>query len=402
MADQDFQQVFADTPAPANCRVSVVVPVRDEEASIWITLQAFADQILPPEIESGIIEFLLLANNCTDDSADIIRQFIRENSKVPVRLAEIHLAPEQANIGYVRRLLMNAAFERLHGSRRERSVIMTTDADTIVAPDWIAATLQEIELGADAVGGRIIIAGSELAKMDAAARRMHLLDDEYRLLAAELEALIDELPFDNGARHYQHFNASIALTTDAYRISGGVPHVECMEDCALFERLERADLKVRHSPDVRVYTSGRSTGRSRVGLAYQIGDWQRLAGEGKELKVESVPSLIDRFTIKRELRRLWLSGETPSVAGIRRLSDLLSVPQHLIKEGLALPKPFGEVYGDFIREQTRLGIRDKKFPLESVATVVRELSSEIEIRASCEPFPHIKAVGFRSMSADVS
>ena len=127
--------------------------------------------------------------------------------------------------------------------------------------------------------------------MDKAARDLHLADERYRRLVARLEAEIDDLPFDSGERHHQHFNASFAVTADAYRRAGGIPEVEYLEDCAFFDRLERLDMKVRHSPDVIVYTSARTSGRSKIGLSHQIGEWQKLGGEGKAFLVESSASV---------------------------------------------------------------------------------------------------------------
>ena len=175
---------------------------------------------------------------------------------------------------------MNEACARLTRIGKD-GVIMTTDADTTVAPNWIEANIREIELGADAVGGRILMTQADLDSMGGKVRDLHVADDKYRLLVAEIEDLIDELPFDNGARHHQHFNASFAITAEAYLRSGGVPNVECLEDCALFDILERLDMRVRHSFDVEVYTSARSVGRARYGLSNQINEWERLAHTGQ-------------------------------------------------------------------------------------------------------------------------
>jgi len=377
IADKDFDRCFRSSPIASNCRVSIVVPVRDEAATIRQSLEALANQILPPGIDQHSFEILLLANNCSDDSADIIRQFHHDMPMLAVRLDEIRLAPERANVGYVRRLLMNEAYARLRSTRSGSGVIMSTDGDTVVAPDWIAANLSEIERGADAVGGRILFSEPQLETMDAAARALHLVDERYRLLVAEIEALIDDLPFDGGPRHHQHFSASFAITTDAYEKSGGVPNVKFLEDCALYEALERADLRVRHSPDVIVFTSARSIGRSEVGLAFQINQWKKLGSEREAYLVENARSIVDRFTWKRELRKFWKAvreqGKTPSAEELNRLAEELRIPPHLLKEGLRRQKGFGECYIDLIREQARIGVRNERYSLQRVEDVVRDL-----------------------------
>jgi hypothetical protein len=56
----------------------------------------------------------------------------------------------------------------------------------------------------------------------------------------------------------------------AYRAIGGLPYVPFGEDRALVAAVERAGLRVRHDPDVRVITSGRLIGRAAGGVADTI------------------------------------------------------------------------------------------------------------------------------------
>ena len=50
---------------------------------------------------------------------------------------------------------MDAACERLHAVGRPHGLIASTDADTRVAPDWLARQLEFARGGARAIGGRI-------------------------------------------------------------------------------------------------------------------------------------------------------------------------------------------------------------------------------------------------------
>ena len=56
----------------------------------------------------------------------------------------------------------DAAAQRLLQLPRAHGVIVATDADTRVAPTWVAATLAEIDCGADVVGGRILVDSADL------------------------------------------------------------------------------------------------------------------------------------------------------------------------------------------------------------------------------------------------
>jgi len=53
---------------------------------------------------------------------------------------------------------MDAACARLLQVGRPEGIIACTDADTVVAPDWLAAQLRAVSEGAWAIGGRIELA----------------------------------------------------------------------------------------------------------------------------------------------------------------------------------------------------------------------------------------------------
>ena len=134
-------------------RLSIVVPARDEASTLPLLLDSIAAQRLPGGFDHSSFEVLILTNNCTDGSVQIVEEFQQKHPHLNVFVADVCLPDELANIGYVRRQLMAAAFERVSAD----GVIMTTDADTVLSADWIAANFAEIERGADAVGGRILM-----------------------------------------------------------------------------------------------------------------------------------------------------------------------------------------------------------------------------------------------------
>lgn len=273
------------------------------------TLNAFKNQvgIFGELIGKDEFEILILANNCSDRSVDFIKDFKSQNPTLQFHLQEIELPKEQANIGYARRILMDAACKRLE--KNGGGIIMTTDGDTEIANDWIAQNIFEIENGADAVGGRIMLHENEWSELDEVTRYFHDKDEKYQLLIATLEAHILKTEHDPLPRHHQHFNGSFAITTDCYRKSGGIPDVKNLEDCAFFERLQKIDAKIRHSFEVKVRTSARCIGRTEVGLAYQLNEWKKLGIENTDFLVESAESVISRLLIKRELMELWKNQE---------------------------------------------------------------------------------------------
>jgi glycosyltransferase involved in cell wall biosynthesis len=343
----------------SNSRVSpevtrcIVIPVKDEEAYILKTLTALAQQvdISGAPLDPNTFEILLLANNCTDRSVASIKAFCRQNPDLQIFVEDLILPSHQANIGYVRRLLMDTAYQRL--SLNSGGIILTTDADTRVAPDWIAQTQAEMEAGADAVGGRILFCATEAELLDGPTTHYHLQDETYQLLIAELEAITIKNQHNPAPTHHQHFNGSFAVTTACYEKSGGVPHVTHLEDCAFFEQLQRVDAKVRHSPKVVVHTSARYTGRSEVGLSSQLNLWKSLAKAGEELLVESGTSILQRLKIKKQLMDWWkhrMSSDFDLRRALENSPFEIKIDSAAVEAFHKSPF-FGEWYAQIIRPQ---------------------------------------------------
>jgi glycosyltransferase involved in cell wall biosynthesis len=349
-----------------NCIAAIVLPVRNEVGFLPKNLESFARQvdINNRPFDANFFEIIIFANNCDDESAKIARRWQRKNKHLNVHVAEAKICPENANIGFVRRWLMTEANDRLRQNRAKGGVILTTDADTAVASDWLAANLCEIKNGADAVGGRILIEDDELKKMSQKARRFHLLDTDYCLLTAEIEARLDYIAHDYLPRHHQHFNASFAVTTAAFARAGGVPRVRFLEDVAFYQALLRVDARFRHSPKVTVETSSRQCGRTEMGLSTQIKEWKLMGEKGAELKAECARAIEERVRLRRNLRSLWRKAQHYSVfrAEISPVADKLLVCEDFISNQLNAPQTFGSLYEKVLREQSRIGEWAKKFP----------------------------------------
>lgn len=297
--------LFLKHDVSPHLQICVVIPVKDEETHILKTLSAFLLQVNTDgnQIDFQNFEILILANNCTDRSVELIRIFQQQNLMLNICLEEIFLPPEKANIGYVRKILMETAFKRL--SKNSSGIIMTTDGDTTVSSDWISKNQEEIKNGADAVGGRILLCPEEILDLNSETYTLHLKDEKYRLLISELEAFILRDSNDPSPRHHQHFNGSFAVTTDCYLKSGGLPDVTYLEDIAFFEKLKSIDAKIRHSHQVVVHTSARCVGRTEIGLSYQLNQWKNFGDCGSLLLVECCESIICRLKIKGQFMEIW-------------------------------------------------------------------------------------------------
>ncbi|MDF7809752.1 glycosyltransferase family 2 protein [Hymenobacter sp. YC55] len=345
----DQQKVlWPTTPPNPRLRVSVIIPAKDEADNLPATLAALAAQtdLQGHPLDFASYEILVLANNCRDQTANVIRAFAKQHPALAVHVAEVQLLPAEAHVGYARRLLMDEACRRLESTVGITGIIASTDADTRVAPTWLAATEMEVRTGADAVGGRIFPERS--IRKSCVVRRTHLRDATYRLLRAQLEALVDPDPADLWPRHHQHYGASLAITVAAYRQVGGLPVVPFLEDEALCQALRRYDLRLRHSPAVRVITSARYQGRVAVGLSWQLREWARMTRQQREPLVESGAALVAEWTVRRKLRQLWKQirqqPRQQAVPSCIRLAALLSVPAGPLTKQLACSSTFGMLW----------------------------------------------------------
>ena len=238
----------------------VAIPVKDEADSIGACLQALADQ------EGAVADqVVLLINNTNDATVNVVRG-LEPSLSVRVEVVEHQFAPGQADAGHARRMAMQHAAVRAGPN----GVLLTTDADGRVAPDWLANNLRCLRDGADAVAGCAVIDPVDALLIPAALHEADALECAYGDLLDEITSLLDPDPWDPWPRHTEHSGASICVTLDAYRRAGGIPAVPLGEDRLFFEALRRNDARIRHARDVRVTVSGRIMGRARGGMADTI------------------------------------------------------------------------------------------------------------------------------------
>ncbi len=393
MISHGFPEILQNSIAAVKpeCLASVVIPVRNEAVCLPATLESLARQVdwRNQPLDPHSYEIIILANNCRDDSAAIVRRWQTKNPALSIHLVEAELPPENANIGYVRRILMNEAAGRLRNNRHKNGIIMTTDGDTRVAPNWVAANLYEIADGAEAVGGRILVNAAELRQMGGKARRFHLLDVGYRLAAAELEARLDVVSHDYLPRHHQHFNGSFAVTTEAFQRAGGVPDVRFLEDVAFYQALLRVDARVRHSPLVRVETSARCTGRTELGLSTQLTEWTIMGGSVHDYFVESAAAIERRVSLRARLRKMRKSeSATISNAVIAAISGELFISEIYLGNEIRTTQTFGAMWEKIEREQMRVGDWARNYPLVAVEKALFDLRRRLIIRRG-EQSPNI-------------
>lgn len=334
--------LFNTTPPNPQLQLSVIVPVRNEAHHLTNTLEALRNQqdVNGLSLNKALYEVLLLINNCTDCSHEVAIRYQRQHPDFALHIAQIHLPAPKANIGTVRRLLMDEACGRLTSVNRPNGIIASTDGDTTVDSRWVCQIMREIANGNDAVGGRI------LTRPDHSRVRLyHLRDVMYRTLVAKAEALFDPCVHDPWPRHFQHFGASIAVTCRMYEQVGRLPEIPFLEDEAFYRAMLRIDAKIRKSPDVKVFTSTRIQGRVAVGFSEQLRYWSALQQANQGQLAEPAEAVITRLQNRHQLRKCWQTGiRSLPVYSLQTIARELCIDPHWLMREMAGSCFFGELW----------------------------------------------------------
>ncbi|HMO29327.1 glycosyltransferase [Enterovirga sp.] len=296
--------LILDTSRPeARPRAITAIPVRDEAERIGACLEALGAQA---GIAPGSSAVVLLVNNSSDGTIEVVRE-LAPRLAVPLRMVERN-SPD-ANAGWARRGAMDAAADWLEEVGATDGVILTTDADSRVPPNWIALNLAAIAAGADGVAGQIALDEADEARLPASLRERGLLEETYERLLTELSARIDPERHDPWPTHWSQSGASLAVTLAAYRRVDGMPAIALGDDRAFVSRLKAADLIVRHTPEIVVATSGRLEGRAKGGVA----DTMRVRCEEPDCacdgRLEPLSRALYRYRWHRRLRLLGAQGQ---------------------------------------------------------------------------------------------
>jgi glucosyl-3-phosphoglycerate synthase len=245
-------------PSPA-LRAVVVVPARDEEERIGASLDALAAQV---EVAPGAYEVIVVLDACTDGTAAAVEA---ARGRWP-ELALATLPGPGRGAGPARAIGMDVACARLEAAGHGDGLIASTDADSTVAPDWIARQLNAIAAGAEAIGGDIALDPVEAQLLPAGVLRRRAADLAERTARAA----------DRGPSDHAHFaGASLGLTPRAYRLVGGMGELAALEDQELEDRLAAAGVAIHRPRGVEVVTAARTDGRAERGLAVdlELGRW---------------------------------------------------------------------------------------------------------------------------------
>ena len=296
-------------PGTSPLSVCVAIPARDEEARIGACFASLAAQTT-----STKFAVLVLANNCADATADIVRSF-GADAPFDVHLFEAWFKGCAAPAARARRLSVNAAMSVMG----PQGMVLTTDADSRVDPNWVEANLDGLRR-ADLVCGAISPDIWELG-VSFPDRVLQRGASEFTLeqMAVEMEHRLDPLSWDPWPHHRMETAASLAISTEWLLRVGGVPEVEPGEDRALVNIVRRMGGRVRHAPDAKVVTSCRLDGRARGGWADDLKERVEDPSVPCHDNLEPSFDLYRRAKIRGALRAAWPAIDVAAWARVLRL-----------------------------------------------------------------------------------
>jgi hypothetical protein len=324
------------TASRAPAGVAVAIPVKNECERLGVCLRALADQRHAPPL--AVVLFL---NDCTDGTADLVRG-LAPDLPLDINLIEASLPPGQSGAGHARGFAMTRA-----AALAPDGILLTTDADGRVPPDWVACNLRALARGADAVAGQAVIDPVEALLIPKALHEDNVLECAYAALLDHIRASIDPDEADPWPRHRDESGASIAVKAGTFHRAGGIPAIQVGEDRAFFAALDHIDARIRHAPDVRMTVSARLAGRAQGGMADTI---QRRMTEPDALldsRLEPAAAATQRAIARASLRRLWLASTANGLlsaprsadfcdsVSLRRLASRLGLPIDRVREAMA-------------------------------------------------------------------
>lgn len=215
--------------------LGVVVPAHDEQELVGRCLAALRHAARHPALGGRPVHIVTVLDDCSDDTGGVAGA-----STVEVR---------HRNVGSARSAGFTEVLRREAGRDPRTVWLATTDADTVVPPDWLVRQLAIADAGWDVVAGTVAVAD---------------WSDQPEHVPRAFRACYGP----NGAGGHPHVHgANLGLRAAAYLDVGGVPPLALAEDHALVRALGATSARLLSTGAVRVVTSARRESRALGGFS---------------------------------------------------------------------------------------------------------------------------------------
>ncbi len=277
-------------------RAAVVIPARNEVDRIISCLESVRCQwSLAGRSLVGEFVTVVVVNGTTDATCGEIMRWHAAHPTLPLILVDVDFPDAEAHVGSARSLGMDIAAGLLEQNGCGKRMLLSTDADTRLAPDAIAEAYAWLQRGADAVGARILAGEPDPSRIGA-------VINAYRALHSTLRHHYYRGHLDLQPSHGDFGGAGFGVSLPAYRAVGGLPILAYDEDQFMRRRLLDAGLQVAYPRSFVVYTSTRMDGRAEWGMAKQLAAWESDYAMQKWPVVPCVNGLVWKYALKASLR----------------------------------------------------------------------------------------------------
>ena len=206
--------------------IGIIVPAHDEEERIGACVQSLTQAAAHYRLAGEQVEILVVLDACTDRTGQLARSF-------GARTLDVH----KKNVGLARQA--GAQWALTAGARW----LSFTDADSMVAPDWLSA---QLALDADAVCGTIAV-------------------EDWGMYGERMHRHF-QLTYNDADGHSHVHGANLGVSAQAYSAAGGFIGLATGEDVALVESLRANGAAIAWSKAPRVVTSVRPNYKAPSGF----------------------------------------------------------------------------------------------------------------------------------------
>jgi len=211
-------------------KIGIVIPAHNEAMTIAKCLASVQSAIkqLPSMIKAYP---LVVLDSCIDETQEIVKA-----AGIDYLFCDYQCVGQVRDIG-IRHAIANGA-----------TWLACTDADSVVAVDWLVQQIEHIShQSTDVICGVVEV------------------DSWAHLKAQTRESYIDHYQDKMGHPHIH--GANLSFSSDAYLAVGGFAHIPCHEDVDLVGKFEAQSYAITWSNRVRITTSSRLQARASEGFA---------------------------------------------------------------------------------------------------------------------------------------
>lgn len=219
--------------------VGVVIPAHNEEDLLPSCLAAM--RLATRRLHRMTIHLIVVADACTDRTAEHARR-----AGVVVREIQARC------VGAARHTGMREVLRRTRDLDPSTVWLATTDADTLVSPEWLGQHLHYAAGGWDAVVGTVTVT-------------------DWTGRPPGLPALFQQHYRTGSPGTHRHVHgANLGFSASAYLAAGGFQPNPTAEDHALVASLTAAGRRILRTTEITVLTSARCQARAPHGFSHLL------------------------------------------------------------------------------------------------------------------------------------